>query len=157
MPGRGPAPKPTTQRRTRHKPQRGEWQASPGVGWQHGPIPDPPEVCASALEAWRAWMQSWIAVHWGPEDLPGLRQTIQLLDQCERYFADPYVERETRKGDTIYVLRPNPASELRQMLDTYGITPKGQQDRRWARPKAEEPATAATPPAGERYAGLRAV
>lgn len=93
-------------------------------------------------------MHSWIAAHWAENDLPGLRVTVQLLDQCERYFEDPYVEKETRKGDTMFVLRPNPAGELRQLMDNYGITPKGQQDRRWQAPKAEaaeSPKTKASP------------
>lgn len=158
MPGRGPVPKPPAQRRSRHVPQRGEWRASPGVGWQHGPVPDPPDgLCPTALWAWTTWMQSWIAANWGPEDVPGLYQTVQLYDQCQRYFADPYVEKETRKGDTIYVLRPNPATELRQMMDNYGITKRGQQDRRWQPPKDDErtPATdAASPDDGGRYGHL---
>jgi len=32
------------------------------------------------------------------------------------------------------------ANELRLQMDTYGITPKGQQDRRWARPVSESTA-----------------
>ena len=34
------------------------------------------------------------------------------------------------------------ATELRLQMDNYGITPKGQQDRRWARPVEEKPAAA---------------
>jgi hypothetical protein len=30
------------------------------------------------------------------------------------------------------------ANELRLQMDTYGITPKGQQDRRWKPPKVDE-------------------
>jgi hypothetical protein len=30
-------------------------------------------------------------------------------------------------------------AELRQLMDSYGITPKGQQDRRWLRPEPPEP------------------
>jgi hypothetical protein len=33
------------------------------------------------------------------------------------------------------------ATELRYWLDAYGVTPKGQQDRRW-RPPADPPASA---------------
>jgi hypothetical protein len=156
----GPAPKPKAERRTRHKPIRGEWQAAPGIGWQHGPIPPPPDGCrpATAL-VWQTWMRAWWASHWLPEDLPGLEQVARLYDQCEAFFEDPYTERATRKGDgdTIFVLKPNPASELRQLMDNYGITPKGQQDRRWEAPKAKpETAEPATKPTG-RYGHLRAV
>lgn len=101
-------------------------------------------------------MRSWFAARWLPADLPGLRTVIQLYDQCERYFADPYVERENRKGETVWVLRPNPTTELRQFADNYGITPKGQQDRRWTAPKDEDAPTA-KPAAGSRYGALRVV
>ena len=139
---RGPAPKPDTQRRRRNVPVRGEWQATPGTGWQHGPVPDPPEGLMPASQtAWTTWMQSWVAAHWTPTDLPALRQLIRLYDQVER----GEFQRMT---------------ELRLGMDTYGITPKGQQDRRWTAPKAEaeaapETATAATKPS--RYAHLRTV
>lgn len=82
-------------------------------------------------------MRSWFAAHWTPDDLPGLRRVAQLYDLCERYADDPFIETETRKGDVVYIPRPHPAAELRQMMDNYGITPKGQQDRRWVRPKAD--------------------
>jgi hypothetical protein len=43
-------------------------------------------------------------------------------------------------------------------MDTYGITPKGQQDRRWAPPVKDEPAAKprAKKPAG-RYGHLRPI
>jgi len=84
--------------------------------------------------AWKTWMGAWFAAHWAPEDLPGLRQVIRLYDQVER---GEYVR----------------ATELRLAMDTYGITPKGQQDRRWKPPE--------TPSAPvqklSHYAHLRAV
>lgn len=73
---------------------------------------------SATLEAWRIWMGSWIAAHWSPEDLPGLRQLIRVYDQVER-------------GEF------QRAGELRIQMDTFGLTPKGRQDRRWA-PPAEE-------------------
>src|SRR5439155_260809 len=52
--GRGPMPNPQAARRRRGSPQRGEWQSSPGVGWQQGPLPDPPDgLMAASEEAWR--------------------------------------------------------------------------------------------------------
>jgi hypothetical protein len=75
----------------------------------------------ASLTAWTTWMQAWFAAHWTPADLPGLRQVIRLYDQVER-------------GEFVR------ATELRMAMDNYGITPKGQQDRRWAPPKAAEPA-----------------
>jgi hypothetical protein len=68
----------------------------------------------------------------------GLRQVIRLYDQVER---GEYVR----------------ATELRLAMDTYGITPKGQQDRRWKRPEpTDEPASETAAPDSP-YAELRAV
>jgi hypothetical protein len=156
MPGRGPAPKPADQRRTRHAPQRGDWQATPGIGWQHGPIPDPPEgVHADTRRAWDVWMRSWFAAHWTPDDLPGLEHLAGLHSEVRTAFHDPFMEAEGPRGGTIYVRRPSPNTELRQMLDNYGVTPKGQQDRRWSAPKAEPEAAPVTK--SSRYAHLRTV
>ena len=120
MAGRGAAPKPQTQRRTAHKPQRGEYVTTPGIGWQHGSIPPPPDgLLAPSRLAWETWMRAWFAAHWTPDDLPGLRTLVRLYDQVER-------NEYTR------------ATELRLSMDTYGITPKGQQDRRWTAPKPED-------------------
>lgn len=88
----------------------------------------------ASLEAWSTWFGSWFASFWTPADLPGLRQLIRLYDQVER-------------GEF------QRASELRLQMDTYGITPKGQQDRRW---KPELP-TASTDQRASRYAHLKAV
>jgi hypothetical protein len=122
MAGRGQAPKDQTQRRNRTDPGRGEWHPAAGVGWQHGATPAPPDGLLEATrQAWDTWMAAWFAAHWTPDDLPGLRTLIRLYDQVER-------------GEW-----PR-ATELRLSMDTYGITPKGQQDRRWARPVDEKPA-----------------
>ena len=152
MPGHGTPPKPS--RRRANAPTRGEWRAAPGLGWQHGPIPACPErievvtdgtdgtlfvpLGQAAREAWTTWMQSWFAAHWTPDNLPGLRHVVLLYDQVERG--------EYRR-----------IAELRVQEDTYGITPKGQQDRRWAPPRievADQPAAAAE---SGRYGHLRAV
>jgi hypothetical protein len=92
---------------------------------------------AASFQAWETWMRSWVAAHWTPTDVPALRQLIRLYDQVER-------------GEFVR------ATELRLAMDTYGITPKGQQDRRWTAPesKADDapmPATAA----GGTYGHLR--
>lgn len=104
------------------------------------------------------WMRSWVAAHWSPMDLAGLRTTIRLYDACESYFANPYTQRETRRGEAIQVLKPNPTTDLRQMMDMYGITPKGQQDRRWLEPKADEGKAGSAPAAsGSSYGALKVV
>lgn len=137
MPGRGPAPKENRQN-PRDTPKRGEIEHAASSGWQHGPVPAAPaKLTKAAREAWDTWMGAWFASFWTPDDLPGLRQVIRLYDQVER-------------GEF------QRAAEVRLQMDTYGITPKGQQDRRWARPKGP-----AQPPAGEkkptRYDHLRTV
>jgi hypothetical protein len=115
----GPAPKAAAERRNHHAPRGGEWQSSDKVGWQHGDIPAVPEgLMPASDEAWRTWMGAWFAAHWTPDDLPGLRTLVRLYDQVER-------------GEF------QRANEVRLQMDTYGITPKGQKDRRWAPPVKE--------------------
>lgn len=139
MAGRGRAP--SIERRNKSDvPIRGEYKARPGAGWQHGDEPPcPAGMLKASKEAWEIWMRSWFAAHWTPDDLPGLRQVIRLYDQVER-------------GEF------QRSSELRLQMDTYGITPKGQQDRRWQPPKATEPEQEQPQPQpGQRFAHLRAV
>jgi hypothetical protein len=91
--------------------------------------------------AWTAWFLGWAAAHWSPDDLPRLRQVVRLYDQVER----GHFER---------------AAELRLSMDSYGITPKGQQDRRWrppAPPSREQQEPAPVAPGASRYAHLRIV
>lgn len=146
MAGRGPAPKDPGGRRNDHAPIRGEWKASPGVGWQHGEIPEPPVRSAIARETWLTWFRSWFASYWTVDDLPNLRLVIKLWAKADSGKASG-----------------SERSELRQLMDSYGITPKGQQDRRWAAPlrggkPAEEPEAAETePPAESPYGDLRVV
>jgi hypothetical protein len=122
MAGRGPAPKANRQRKTDEKKRtRGTWKATKATGWQHGKLPAPPTgLKPETRSAWKTWFTSWFAAHWSPEDLPGLRVVILLYDQVQR---GEYVR----------------AAELRLQMDTYGITPKGQQDRRWRRPPNVDP------------------
>lgn len=80
----------------------------------------------ASVEAWATWMAAWFAAHWTPDDLPGLRTLVRLYDQVER-------------GEF------QRANELRLQMDTYGITPKGQQDRRWSAP-SDEPQAAPVKP-----------
>jgi hypothetical protein len=75
--------------------------------------------------------------HWGPWDVPMLRLIACLFDTVERGAASASLQ-----------------TELRMLLDGYGLTPKGRQDRHWLPP--EEPEAPARPASG-RYAHLRAV
>lgn len=136
MAGRGRPPK-ANRRNASDVPLRGEWKFADG-GWQHGDVPAPPDgLLEASRTAWDVWLRAWFAAHWTPDDLPGLRQLIRLYDQVER-------------GEF------QRASELRLQMDTYGITPKGQQDRRWTRPVVEEAAKSQSQSrqSGGRYAHL---
>jgi hypothetical protein len=110
MAGRGPAPKPARHRRG--SPERGDWQPSPDGGWQHELPGPPPGISPAAAEVWGGWFRSWWAGNWTTDDLPTLRLVIRLWDRVDR-------------GDI------RQAAELRQWMDSYGLTPKGRQDRRW--------------------------
>ena len=137
MAGRGPAPKENAV--TRHPRERGDTQVASASGWQHGKPPKAPDgLTKPAVEAWKTWMGAWFAAFWTPEDLPGLRQVIRLYDQVER-------------GEF------QRASELRLQMDTYGITPKGQQDRRWRPPVKEQKPAAEGPRGGGSFAHLGSV
>jgi hypothetical protein len=142
MAGRGPTPKKPDERRRRNSggPARGEWNAAEGVGWQHGPIPEPPDgLLAPSVKAWETWFQGWVAAHWGPEDLPALRVVVGLYDVVER-------------GKLQLV------GELRHWMDGYGLTPKGRQDRRWARPaKDAQLGSPKKTPKTSRYAHLTVI
>lgn len=138
---RGPTPRDVSARRNPRQPIVHEWQPTTGTGWQHSEThpPAPDKLLKPSKEAWTVWMGSWFASHWGPEDLPALRQLIRLYDQVERGEFQ-------RHG------------ELRIAMDTFGITPKGQQDRRWQPPKAAEtPEVAVGEGRPSRYGQLRAV
>lgn len=140
MAGRGPAPK-INRQNAADVPIRGEWQPTRGIGWQHGELPRCPVRGRRALATWNIWLTSWFASHWGPEDLPVLDLVIKLWARAD-------------SGEATGAER----SELRQLMDSCGITRKGQQDRRWAAPAApaesepEEISAVASP-----YSALRVI
>ncbi len=138
MAGRGAAPKPPAERKNPRSKPAHDWQPTEGVGWQGTAVPECPDgLLEPSRAAWATWMAAWFASHWTDDDLPGLRQVIRLYDQVER-------------GEF------QRAGELRLQMDTYGITPKGQQDRRWQAPSKEEPKPQPIR-AGGRYGHLQAV
>lgn len=139
MGGHGPRPKAPEERVTRHEPQRGEVRTAEGVGWQHGRRPAAPAgLGPEARKAWGVWMGSWYASFWTPEDLPGLEVVARLYDAV----ASGELTR---------------ATEYRLQADTYGITPKGQQDRRWRAPYQLPARAAPAAPKASRYEHLSVV
>ena len=67
-----------------------------------------------------------------------LRQLVRLFDQVER-------------GDFVR------SGELRLFADTLGVSPKGQQDRRWLRPVQEVAPVPEQAKVASAYSHLRAV
>lgn len=138
MPGRGPAPKDAASKVTRHKPTRGEPAPAVTSAWV-GDVPVAPDgLMQASLDAWATWFGAWFAAFWTTADVPALRQMIRLFDQVER-------------GEFVR------ATELRMMMDTYGVTPKGQQDRRWKAPEVDVAGKGKPHGAGGAYGKLRAV
>lgn len=153
-------PPPNRTRRRANVPVSGEWRPAPGHGWQHGDVPTAQiegsrALSPAALEVWDTWMASWAASNWTRSDVPGLRLAIALLDRTLRYIEDEMTWKQNDDGTWTAARKQNPWPDLFRALDSYGITPKGQQDRRWVAPEepVEAPHTrrAATP-----YARLRA-
>lgn len=141
MAGRGPAP--SDARRRANAPERGDWTPPAGIGWQHSEeIPPCPARSPRARRTWSLWMGAWYAANWDPEDLPVLELTIKLWAKADSGKATG-----------------SERSELRQLMDSCGITKKGQQDRRWKAPAIEEPDTDEQlgDVADEAYGHLRAI
>jgi hypothetical protein len=93
----------------------------------------------ASVDVWTSWFRSWWAANWTPEYLSQITVAIKLYDSVQR-------------GNL------KDATELRQSMDGIGATFKGQQDRRWAAPKAAVTQPVATPDTKpSRYAHLRSV
>jgi hypothetical protein len=141
MAGRGPAPKPDDARRRANPPVHG-WNTAPAERWRHGETPKPPaKLTKAARDAWETWFSAWFSAFWDPEDVPALRQLIRLYNEVEKGQFQRH-------------------AELRLAMDTYGITPKGQQDRRWQpmpAPEASEEGPATQTTVAERRQRLRVV
>ena len=132
MAGSGPPP---DDQRVRRAAPKHPWQHARGTGWQHGPVPEPPDgLTAAATEAWRVWFAAWWAAFWTPDDLPALRQLVRLYNEVE-------------KGQF------QRAAELRLAMDAFGVTPKGRQVLRWRPPL--EPEAKPQAPGGRRYESVR--
>jgi hypothetical protein len=84
-------------------------------------LPKPPAgLSPESVRVWRGRFTAWWAGRWTTDDVPQLRLLIRLHDRVAQ-------------GDV--GLLP----ELRRWLELYGITPGGQQARRWVRPEPPRP------------------
>jgi hypothetical protein len=104
-------------RLNRSQPRRGDWLMLPAAG---GDVPALPERgdgrgdwSDRTRRAWASWWKDPASPQWSEAD----RDLVEHL-------ADVYEE---------WVRKPRAAmaTEIRQLRDSLGLTPKGKQDRRW--------------------------
>lgn len=135
-----PLPKPPGQRVRRNAGQS-QWSKLPGGG-RRDALPDLGLPAATpATEAW--WAEVWaspMAAMFLDADVPGLRRLALLLEAVNL-------------GD----LRTEILSEIRQLEDRYGLSPKARRALQWEVGAAEEAPPAAAPVARDRSRFLRAV
>jgi len=137
MAGKGPSPKLPDQRRRRNAPAAGEWRVLPAEPYR-GKRPNLPRVprglLASSKATWEEWWSSPMAHMWPEADWGRLQVAIATHDTITRRLA---------AGDIKGLA--STMAELRQTLDSLGLTPKGRQDRRWLLPADAEEATPDVP------------
>lgn len=112
-----PGPAPKQQRRRRNTPERGEWvELEP----RKGPTPKCPVKLDAAQRAeWKRLWHTPMASMWQDEDVPVLARIMTL-----RAFLQTNLDKGL-------------LSELRQLEDRFGLTPKGRRDLRWLIPSTE--------------------
>jgi hypothetical protein len=118
MAGRGPAPKAPEDRRRRNAPAAGEWVDLPELAARV--LPNLPQRgkgrgawSARTRAAWKAWQKDPVTSQYGPADV---QLAVDLAWLYEDWVREPTVAL---------------AGEIRQRMDTLGLSPKGRQDRRW--------------------------
>lgn len=117
MAGRGPAPKFRENRRRRNVPLHGEWvELRPLDDPQVPVMPEPLDEAgwtARTARSWAAWWSDPAAQMWGAGDVDLVEHLCFMHEQW------------ARKGTASLL------SEIRQVREALGLTPKGKQDRRW--------------------------
>lgn len=137
MAGTGFAPKSSDSRRNKTAPVRGEWIDLPDGGL---PVPELPQPAPRggwgepAVRDWTRWWSSPMVHMWDATD----HGTVEmLLGMVHQWYDEPTASL---------------ATEIRQIKDSLGLTPKGRQDRRWRLP---ELSFDNTDRAGHEASGLR--
>lgn len=115
-----PQPKPPGQRRRRNSGQP-QWKELPADGRQGAPPPLPPaEWLDSTRDWWKAIWASPMATVWLDADVPALVRLAQMIDQCNR---------DNVSGEFL--------SEIRQLEDRFGLSPKARKGLFWEVAQAE--------------------
>jgi hypothetical protein len=127
MAGRGPAPKAADQRRRSNAPTAGEWTELQADGRRKVPTLPARGKGRGAWSprtraAWKSWWRDPVSGMWGEADAD---LVLHLADLYEEWVREP---------------KAALASEVRQVRDSLGLTPKGRQDRRWRITKPRGPA-----------------
>jgi hypothetical protein len=138
--GRGPAPKPSEQRRRRNKPERGEWVELPSL--EKPILPELPKRGRGegrwhprTVAAWAAWRDDPATTQYGPAEIMA---AVELA----------YIHHSYCVGD-------EKASEVRLRMDGLGLTPKGKRDLRWRSPSESTTAAVENEPEGGKLAEVR--
>lgn len=66
---------------TCHRMPSPRWRSEGEAGLHREWVPCAEGLMPASVKAWETWMGAWFAVHWTPEDLPGLRQLVRTYDQ----------------------------------------------------------------------------
>lgn len=132
-----PQPKPPGQRRRRNVSQP-QWKQLPADGRQDEAPPLPPaEWLDSTREWWKSIWASPMATLWLDADVPALVRLAQMIDQCNQGVVS---------GEFL--------SEIRQLEDRFGLSPKARKGLFW---EISQGAEVVDHPAAKRERKLRAV
>ena len=124
-----PTPKPSSERRRRNKDAQA--RSLPAEG-RSGPVPKLPTKKPTWLKLTRDWWETiWcspMATRWEPADIPSLVRLARLVDTVNRTDGE-----KSWMGSQ----QSNLLSEIRQLEDRYGLSPKSRAALRWEIAPAE--------------------
>lgn len=117
MAGQGPAPKDAAQRRRRNAPARGEWVDLPSVKKPILPtlkqIDGKRKWSPQLKMLWEHWRKDPATTQYGPAEIALAKHLAFVYDDLAQAY------------------KLSTSSEVRLILDTLGLTPKGKRDNRW--------------------------